>query len=241
MLGALVRTNSEAFTGVTAKNDEVDYSKGLTITSSIYPDDITHIEPVRYPAGSDMMSLFSTIFTEGGNPYLRPLKWLWNMIRHPLISLRAHWPFGWARRTIIIVAMQTLDNSIRVFRKRRWWFPFFRTFASRQEQKRGKVPIYIPQGHAVTKAVAEKIDGVPKSTINEVLLNIGTTAHILGGCAMGPNPEQGVIDGKNRVYGYEGMYIVDGSMIPANLGVNPSLTITAMAEHAMSHIPPKRK
>jgi cholesterol oxidase len=241
MLGARVRTNSETLLGVTSKNDEVDYSKGLAITSSIYPDEVTHVEPVRYPKGSDLLSFLATIFTEGHSPWIRPFKWLWNIIRHPLDFLRTLWPFGWARRSIILLVMQTLDNSVRVFRRRRWWFPFTKVLVSKSEQKRAKVPAYIPQGQEITKALAKKTGGIAQSSINEVLLNAGITAHILGGCPIGPNPKQGVIDGKNRVYGYNGMYVIDGSMIPANLGVNPSLTITAMAEHAMSHIPKKGK
>ena len=161
------------------------------------------------------------------------------MVRHPFSFLRILWPFRWARRSIILLVMQTLDNSVKVYRKRRWWWPFGYAFASQREGKREKVPVYIPQAQELTKALSKKTGGIPQSPINEVLLNTGITAHVLGGCPIGPSPEQGVIDSKNRVYGYKGMYVVDGSMIPANLGVNPSLTITAMAEHAMSHIPPK--
>ncbi len=241
MLGSRVRTNSETLMGVTAKNDAVDYSEGIAITSSIYPDEVTHVEPVRYPNGSDLMSFLSTIFTEGGHPATRPFKWFLNIIRHPFTFLRVLWPFGWARRSIILLVMQTIDNSIQVYRKRRWWLPFKRSLVSKREHEREKIPVYIPIAQKITKALAKKIDGIPQSAVNEVLLNTGITAHILGGCPIGPNPEQGVIDGQNRVYGYKGMYVVDGSMIPANLGVNPSLTITAMAEHAMSHIPKKEK
>ena len=240
MLAARVRTNSEALTGVTAKNDDIDYSEGIAITSSIYPDEVTHVEPVRYPRGSDLMGFLSTFLVDGENPFTRPLKWLFNIICHPLTFLRSLLPFGWARRTIILLVMQTLDNSVRVFHKRRWWWPFSRALVSEREQARAKVPAYIPQAQAVTRALAKKTGGMPGNAINEVLLNRGTSAHILGGCVIGPSPDSGVVDGQNRVYGYKGMYVVDGSMIPANLGVNPSLTITAMAEHAMSHIPPKQ-
>lgn len=241
MLGARVRSNSESLTGVTAKNADIDYSQGVAITSSIYPDAVTHIEPVRFPIGSDLISfLVATIFTENASPLVRPLKWFGTILRHPLVYFRTLWPVGWAKRTIILLVMQTLENSIRVYRKRRWWWPFKKTLVSEREDKRIKVPACIPQAQTATKALAEKMDGIAQNAFNEVLLNIGTTAHILGGCAIGPDSQSGVIDGQNQVYGYEGMYIVDGSMIPANLGVNPSLTITAMAEHAMSHIPPKK-
>jgi cholesterol oxidase len=241
MLGARVRTNSESLTGASAKNSEVNYSKGIAITSSIYPDEVTHIEPVRYPAGSDLMNLLATIFVEECHPLIRPLKWLWQILCHPLIFLRTLWPFGWAQRSIILLVMQTLDNSVRVFHRQRWWWPFKRMLVSEREDKREKVPACIPQAQEATKVLARRIDGIPQNAINEVLFNIGTTAHILGGCVIGPNPEKGVIDGKNRVYGYAGLYVVDGSMIPANLGVNPSLTITAMAENAMNHIPFKNE
>ena len=241
MLGARVRTNSESLTGATARSRQTDYSKGVAITSSIYPDAVTHIEPVRYPHGSDLMSLLATVYTENAGPLMRPLKWLMTIIRHPMQFLRTLVPFGWARNTIILLVMQTLENSVRVHLKRRWWWSLGQSLVSEREDDRPKVPVCIPQAQTATRLLAEEIDGIAQNAVNEVLLNIGTTAHILGGCAIGPDPESGVIDDRNRVYGYEGMYVVDGSMIPANLGVNPSLTITAMAEHAMSHIPPKAK
>jgi cholesterol oxidase len=239
-LGCRVRTNSESLTGVTAKDPAADYSKGVAITSSIYPDPVTHIEPVRYPAGSDLIGfLLATAFTEGGSPVGRPLRWVFNLLAHPVATLRRMWPFGWARRTVILLVMQTLENSIRVHRRRRWWWPFSPTLVSEGEKYRERVPACIPQAQRATRELAGEMDGYPQNAINEVLLNIGTTAHILGGCIIGPDPQSGVIDGCNRVYGHPGLYVVDGSMIPANLGVNPSLTITAMAEHAMSRIPPK--
>lgn len=239
MLGQRVRTNSEALTGVTARDDEVDYSHGVAITSSYFPDEVTHVEPVRYPRGSDLMGLLSTMFVEGGGRFLRPLKWLWSNLRHPITSFRVHWPFGWARRTIVLLVMQTLDNSMRVAFRRRWYWPFGRRLVSAREARQAFVPIEMGQAQEATKLVARQTGGIPSNAINEVVLNMGTTAHILGGCPIGPDPEHGVIDGQHQVYGHEGLYVVDGSMMPANLGVNPSLTITAMAEHAMSHIPPK--
>jgi cholesterol oxidase len=240
MLGARVRTNSESLTAATSKRSDVDYSKGLAITSSIYPDRVTHIEPVRFPAGSDLLGLLlATRLTDAAHPLLRPLKWAWNTLRHPTVFLRTLWPFGWARRTVILLVMQTLENSLRVHRRRRWWWPFRPALVSEREDDREKAPVCIPQAQEAAGILAQKIDGIALNTLNEVLLNLGTTAHILGGCAMGPDSRSGVIDGGNQVYGHPGLYVVDGSMIPANLGVNPSLTITAMAEHAMSRIPPK--
>ncbi|HHP7236736.1 MAG TPA: GMC oxidoreductase [Desulfobacterales bacterium] len=240
-LGCRVRTNSESLTGATAKNHRVDYSRGVAITSSIFVDAVTHIEPVRFPAGSDLLGLLATRLTDPGPVMIRSLKWAAGLLRHPVQSLRLMWPFGWARRTIILLVMQTLDNSLRVRRRRRWFWPFKPLLVSETEPGREKVPVCIPQAQDATRILADKIDGFPRNTLNEVLLNMGTTAHILGGCAIGPDPEQGVIDLRNEAYGHRGLYIVDGSAIPANPGVNPSLTITALAEHAMSRIPPKRK
>ncbi len=240
-LGRRARTNSEALNGVTAKTSDVDYSYGVSITSSIYVDDVTHIEPVRFARGSDLLSLIDTPLTEGKSPRRRALNWFLNIFRHPITFLRSLWPFGWARHSVIFLVMQTLDNSIHLFRKRRWWWPFKKTLASKREDGRERIPAEIPQAQLAAKVAAKKMNGLPKNVITEVLLNMGTTAHILGGSAIGPDPEHGVIDGQNRVYGHEGLYVVDGSMMPANLGVNPSLTITAMAEHAMSHIPEKKE
>jgi len=241
MLGQRVRTNSEVVTSVTSKNKQIDFTEGTAITSSIYPDDVTHIEPMRYPDGSDAMNAIMTLFTGKGNRLVRPLKWLCNVISQPIEFIKTLWPFGLIKRSTIFLVMQTLDNSIRVIRKRRWWWPFSRKMVSQPETNRKRVPAYIQVAQDVTRAYAERVDGVPRNAVSEVLFDRGMTAHILGGCVIGPDSEKGVIDSNNRVYGYEGMYVVDGSMVPANLGVNPSLTITAMAEHAMSHIPNKEK
>lgn len=237
-LGYRARTNSEALNGVTAGTSDIDYSKGVAITSSIYVDEETHIEPCRFSVGSDLINLIATPLTDG-SPRTRPLHWLLNILIHPIIFLRASWPFGWAKKTVIFLVMQTLDNSIRIYTKRRWWLFFKKTLASERENQRERIPALIPQAQVAAKLAAKKVNGIAQNAITEVLFNMGTTAHILGGCAIGPDPEHGVIDGQNRVYGHEGLYVVDGSMMPANLGVNPSLTITAMAEQAMSHVPPK--
>ncbi len=238
-LGHRVRTNSEALSAVTAKNDEVDYSQGVAITSSYYPDDVTHIEPVRYPRGSDLMTFFLTVFVSGGGRFLRPLKWLWTNLRHPIYSLRVHWPFKWARRSIVLLVMQNLDNSLKLLYRRRWFWPFRRSLTTAKEKSQEFIPIEMPQAQQATLALAKKTGGMPTNSLAEVTLNMGSTAHILGGCAIGPNAERGVINGQNEVFGHPGLYVVDGSMMPANLGVNPSLSITALAEHAMSHIPEK--
>ncbi len=237
-LGNYVRTNSEAILGVTARDRQADVSRGIAITSGFYPDPQTHVEVVRYPRGSDSMGLLGTPLTDGGPGLPRPLRWLWNCVRHPLDFLRTLWPFGWAQRTVILLVMQTLPNYMRMRLSRRWVWPFSRTLTTENDQEQ-RNPTYIPIANDAARALAKKMDGVPQSALNEVLLDVPTTAHILGGCPMGKDADSGVIDYRGRVFGYEGMYVVDGSMIGANLGVNPSLTITALAEHAMSHVPPK--
>lgn len=238
-LGGYVRTNSEVLCGVTARSGAVDYSQGIAIASGFHPAPDTYMEVVRYPKGSDAMSFFGTVMTDGGSQLGRPLAWAATCLRHPLDFLRTLNPFGWAKRSTIILVMQTLENSVRLVRERRWFWPFRKTLTSRRAAGQPPIPSYIPVANQAARHLARRIDAFPSSAINEVLLNVPTTAHILGGAAMASSPTAGVVDARNRVFGYDNLYVVDGSMIPVNLGVNPSLTITALAEHAMSHIPQK--
>ncbi len=237
-LGTYLRTNSEALLAVRSRKDDVDFSKGIAITSGVFVDDKTHIEVVRYPEGSDSMGMLATILTGDGPGVPRWLRWMGNVVRHPIDFLRATIPFGWAKRTAILLVMQPVDNHLRYVLRRRWYWPF----KKKLDSDRGdgpKVPVHIPIANETAKRMAEKMDGVAESGILEVLTGRATTAHILGGCPIGLSAEDGVVDAKSRVFGYEDFYIIDGSVIPANLGVNPSLTITAMSELAMSHVPPR--
>jgi cholesterol oxidase len=238
-LGGYVRTNSEVICGATARSGDADYSRGIAIASGFHPDPDTYVEIVRYPEGSDVMSFLGTLLVDGGTRASRPLKWLGTCLRHPVDFLRTFNPRGWAKRSTIVLVMQTLDNSLRLVRARRWFWPFGKGLTSRRAPGEPPVPAYIPVANEAARHIARQTDAFPSSSINEVLLNVPTTAHILGGASMGTSPADGVIDARNRVFGYENLYVVDGSMIPANLGVNPSLTITALAEHAMSHVPLK--
>jgi cholesterol oxidase len=235
-LGHYLRTNSEALLGVRSRRSDVDYSRGIAITSGVYVDDKTHIEVCRYPAGSDAMAPLATVLTDGGEGLPRWVRWLGNVVRHPLQFLRSVVPFGWAKRTAILLVMQPVDNHLRYELRRRWYWPFSKKLDSAPG---GGVPAptYIPVANLVARKMAEKMDGVPQSGLLEVLFDKASTAHILGGCPIGESPEDGVVDPYGRAFGYEDLLVVDGSIIPANLGVNPSLTITAMAEHAMSHVP----
>jgi cholesterol oxidase len=237
-LGTYLRTNSEALLSVRSRKRDVDYSKGIAITSGVFVDDKTHIEVVRYPEGSDALAPLATVLTEGGGAIPRWLRWIGTSIRHPLQLLRSIVPFGWAKKTAILLVMQPIDNHLRYRLRRRWYWPF----TKKLDSDRGDgppVPVYIPVANLVARKMAAKMDGVPQSGLIEVLLGKASTAHILGGCPIGLTADDGVVDPESRAFGYDDLYVIDGSVIPANLGVNPSLTITAMAEHAMTHVPPR--
>jgi cholesterol oxidase len=238
-LGGYVRTNSEVICGATSRSPQADYSKGIAIASSFHPDPDTCVEVVRYPKGSDVMSFLGTLLVDDGTRLTRPMKWAATCLRHPVDFLRTLSPFGWAQRSTIVLVMQNVENALRLERVRRWFWPFGKGLTSRRDPGQPPIPAYLPVANQAARHIAGLTGGFPSSSINEVVLNVPTTAHILGGAQMGTSPADGVIDARNRVFGYDNLYVVDGSMIPANLGVNPSLTITAMAEHAMSHIPPR--
>ncbi|HWB69698.1 MAG TPA: GMC oxidoreductase, partial [Solirubrobacterales bacterium] len=236
-LGEVVRTNSESIQTVTAPDDERDFSRSVAITSSIYPDPDTHIEVVTYGEGGDSMSALFTAMTGDGTRATRPIQWLIATLRHPLRTVRMLIPHKWSRRTVILLVMQTVDAAISL-KPRRKLFGRGVRLQTEQDPERPN-PTYIPAAEKAARWFAQRTGGVAQSAATESILNIPTTAHILGGAVVGASPQTGVVDGSNRVYGYENLLICDGAAIPANPGVNPSLTITAKAEHAMSLIPPK--
>ena len=233
--GQLVRTNSEVLLGATARTTDIDYSQGVAITSSVHPEPHTHIEPVRYPMGSSAMGLLGTVLTDGGPGLPRPLRYLVNIFTHPIRWFRSMSLRRWAERSVILLVMQSYDNSLRLIRKRG-------IFGTRIVSRRGHGepnPTYIPVANRAARIAAEAMGGDAISSINEVLLNRPTTAHILGGAAIGPDPSSGVIDAYPRVFGHAGLHVVDGAAVGANLGVNPSLSITAMSERALAMWPNK--
>lgn len=236
-LGKNVRTNSEVLVGATAHDKNADFSKGIAITSSLFVTDNTHIEPVRYPEKSDLMSFIATLMTDGSGRFSRPLQHFWNCLRHPILFLRTLNPINWAKKSIIFLVMQNLDNRLDLSFERKWYSPFKRRLASHWPSS--TIPTFIPEANQTARAIAQKINGYPSSSITEVLLNMPLSAHILGGCIIGKDKDHGVVDSSCKVFNYDNMYIVDGAVIPANLGVNPSLTITAIAEYVMSRIPAK--
>jgi cholesterol oxidase len=237
-LGALTRTNSEAILGAAvlpraARKRGVDFSHGVAITSSFHPDPQTHIEPVRYGKGSNAMGLLQSALVDGGPR--RALRWLGTVLRPPWIYLRMLSVRRWSERTIIALVMQSLDNSLTV-RLRRTWYGRRRLVSGPGHGAPN--PTWIPAGNKATRLLAEEIGGVPGGAMTEVF-NIPVTAHILGGAAIGATEADGVIDPYHRVFGHPGLHVVDGAAVSANLGVNPSLTITAQAERAMSFWPNK--
>jgi len=245
-LGVLTRTNSEALLGAIALNRDVDYTDGVAITSSFHPNDHTHIEPVRYGRGSNAMVAMITALVPGGDiPGSRVWRWL-KELGKLTVQLRGNLfkvydPFHWSEKTIIALVMQTHDNSITTFVKRKWWRLGAKSITSKQGHG-GKNPDYIPEGHEAVERMAEAMGGQGKAiaggTIGEPF-GIPMTAHFMGGAVIGDSPETGVIDAYHRVYGYPGLHVVDGAAISANLGVNPSLTISAQSERAISFWPNK--
>jgi cholesterol oxidase len=235
-LGELVRTNSESILTVTVPEDfPEEMIKRVAITSSIYPDPNTHIETVTYGDAGDSMHRLYTLLVGDGTRLTRPLKLLWQIARHPKRLAQVLFPKHWSRRTIIILVMQTLDNAIAL-RPRKWPFGVL-TLTTEQDPERPN-PTFIPIANEAAEWFAKRTGGIAQSAVTEALFNIPTTAHILGGAVIADDPERGVVDARQRVFGYENLLVCDGSAIPANVGVNPSLTITALAEHAMSHVPP---
>ncbi len=233
-LGELTRTNSEALLGATARDGKTDYSRGQAITSSMHPDETTHIEPVRYGKGSNAMGLLGTVLVDGGGRVPRPARFIGVVVRHPVTFLRSLSVRRWSERTVILLVMQSLDNSLTVFRKRGW----LRERLTSRQGYGAPNPTWIPAGHTAARIAAEEIGGIPGGTISDVL-DVPMTAHILGGCVIGDSADTGVIDAYHRVFGHPGLHVVDGSSVSANLGVNPSLTITAQAERAMAMWPNK--
>ncbi len=236
-LGELVRTNSESILAVTVPEDyPEDLTRRVAITSSIYPDPHTHIETVTYGEAGDSMNTLYTLLVGDGTRATRPLKLLAQIVRHPLKFAKVMWPKGWSRRTIIVLVMQTLDNAIALRPKLKRSGDV--RLQTEQDPERPN-PTFIPVANEAAEWLAKRTGGVAQSAVTEAMMNIPTTAHILGGAVIGHGPEDGVVDANQRVFGYENLLVCDGAAVPANVGVNPSLTITALAEHAMSTTPPK--
>ncbi len=232
-VGEYVRTNAEAFGAVTSRDKDADFTQGVTISAGVYGQDGTHFEAIRWGEGHDLYGVATTVLTGGGAPWPRWLRWLGNIVRHPVAFITNLRPRGWAKRSFIIIGMQPTEGYMR-FKLRTGW----RGRGLQSELVAGQsIASYIPSVNEVTRRLAHKLKGTPHSVMNDILFGKCTTAHILGGAIMGRNPGEGVCDPEGRVYGYDDLYIADGSLVPVNLRVNPSLTITALSEYVMSRIP----
>ena len=230
MLGQRVRTNSEAIVASLSKDKRVDISHGPAISSDFHANEHTHITQNRLPPSYWFMKLYSGPLVDGTQPFLRALKVITYFLRHPLestASLRVR--KDWHKRITLISVMQNLDNQM-VFR----WSGLLKKGLKSVSLSGKRVPAYIPEANQAARTYARVSDGVPHNSVLESMFNMSVTAHILGGCPIGVDADSGVIDSNHEVFGYPGLYVMDGSAIPANVGVNPSLTITALAERAMS-------
>jgi cholesterol oxidase len=230
-LGYGVRTNSESLIGITTFDKDTVFSDGVAIGSILHTDDHSHLEPVRYSAGSGFWRLLMSPLAYGGNVFIRLVRFWGDIIRHPVLNLRAAFIDDWAKRTQILLFMQTINTTLRFSKG---------IFGVKSSIIKGEHPTaFMPEAKDLAEKYSQIVNGKPFVLITETIAGIPTTAHILGGSVMGKDREEGVIDRDNRVFGYRNMYICDGSMISANPGVNPSLSITALSERAMSKIPPK--
>jgi len=239
-LGDMVRTNSEALLGSVARKSDINYSEGVSISSIYNQDEITRIEPVRYPDGSSLMRFLAAplIDTDVSVP-IRLLRFLGWALTHPIDFLKALVLPGWAHNVTILLVMQHADNRMR-FRMGRSFFTLFRRGMVTEPEPGYEIHAQVKGSHELTRDFAKRTNGIPLGSIGENLLGLPTTAHILGGAPIGKDSSEGVVNENFEVHHYPGMYIIDGSIMPANPGVNPSLTITALAEYAMSKIEKKK-
>lgn len=230
-LGTGVRTNSESLMGVVDHNRKQVFSEGIAIGSILHTDKYSHIEPVRYSDGSGFWRLLMSPLAHGNYAITRLGKIVWDAIIHPIQNIKMMFVDDWAKRTQILLFMQTIDSTLRFSKG---------LYSLKSTLESGKSPsAFIPEADELIKRFAKIVNGKPGALLSETILGRPTTAHILGGAIMGKDKEEGVIDKNNHVFGYENMYICDGSMISANPGVNPSLTIVALTERAITKIPEK--
>jgi cholesterol oxidase len=238
-LGDFVRTNSEAIIGIKLKKTpSEDFSKGVAISAGFHPDKDTHIETVRYGKGQTVMSLLTTFLPDRNIPLPGLIRWGISVIRSPIQFVANLFPIAWARKTIILLVMQPVDNYLKLHYKSRWWRMGGFSMNSQTSDGEG-IPSHIPIAEKITKTIIQKRQGTVMTTYMDAIFDIPSTAHILGGACMGSDSDSGVIDENFEMFNYPGMYVIDGSVVPSNLGVNPSLTITALAEYAMSRFPGK--
>jgi cholesterol oxidase len=234
MLGCNLRTNAETLCAVSGAREKLN--NGVAISSVFSPDPHTRAEIVKYPDKSNAMKWFFGLSVDGSQHFLpRSLRLVVRTFSHPVLFLKTVFNFNWSTNLVILLVMQTVDNAMKM----EWKNSITGGKMKLVNRGNNKVPAYIPVGQEIMERYARKVDGIPQNILLEVFFNRPTTAHILGGCPMSDSPADGVVDKNLKVHGYPDFYITDGSIVQGNIGVNPSLTITAMAEYAMSLIPSK--
>jgi cholesterol oxidase len=241
-LGSRIRCNSETFYSIDfdtkRRFDSDEIPVGVAVNASFRPDDITMIEPVRFSKGSDAMYLTSNVVPltdKGGVP--RQVRLLINCLRHPIETLKLLYPFGKTRHSVLLMIMQSADAFIHARWQPAWTRLFRRGMTLVQERGDSRLTTYFPIGQAVARRYADKAGGPAGNVLLDILADVPVSGHVMGGVTIGTGPENGVVDDQGRVFGYRNLRVLDGSIIPGNLAVNPSLTILALAEHAMSHVP----
>jgi cholesterol oxidase len=239
-LGCRVRTNSEAILAADAPRGGGSWVDHAAITSGVQADERTHVEIVRFSEGSDALFWLTAPLPSGRRSLPGIVRLLGALARHPLRSLAGLWPAGRARRTVIVLAMQSTEGHLTLEWRRKWWGMGRPRLATRVPPGETPPVPSIPVADEVTRRLAKAMGGAAWTTWPDVALGAPITAHILGGCRMAADPEHGVVDFRGEAFGHPGLYVVDGSIVPANLGVNPSLTITALAEHVMAQILSRR-
>ena len=237
--GDLVRTNSEALIGVVTPNRSEDFSKGIAITSILHTDEHSHVEPVRYAAGSGFFRTMMWPHSPGGNVLTRVGGAARALARHPRTWARALTVPDLAKQSQILLYMRTLEGTLSFRLGRSAYTGLSRDLVTKLDAGAKAPSAFMKEATDIAERWAAKVGGVPMTVFTETLSGVPTTAHILGGACMGKNAEEGVIDARHRVFGYDGLYVIDGSAVSANPGVNPSLSITALAERAMSFVPRK--
>ncbi|MCX6127747.1 MAG: GMC oxidoreductase, partial [Proteobacteria bacterium] len=237
-LGQFVRTNNESIIGVVTSKPQYNFSEGIAISSIIHTDEHSHIEPVRYGQGSGFFRLLLAPHAPGANFWMRSKSWMSSCAAEPWRWLQAIFVSDFSKSTQILLYMRSLDGTLTFTLKKRPYLAFRQTLGSILGVEAKQPQAFMKEATDLAKQFAKRVDGVLANVFTESLLGIASTAHILGGCCMGQNPEEGVIDHQHQVFGYKGLYVIDGSAVSANPGVNPSLTITALAERAMSFIKP---
>jgi cholesterol oxidase len=240
-LGDLVRTNSEALLGVLTPDDDEDFTDGVAITSILHTDEHSHVEPVRYGRGSGFFRTMALPHSPGPTVATRVAGAVRGFLKNPLLWARALTVRDFSRHSQVLLYMRTLEGTLSLRLGRSAWTGFRKGLVSMLDDPSVAPSAFIAEATDLARRFADKVHGVSMSMLTETMLGVPSTAHILGGCCIGAGPDEGVIDARHRVFGYDGLYVIDGAAVSANPGVNPSLTITAMAERAMSFVPDKTR